>query len=1688
LAVNNRLVPEGKALIWQDLCNKIAATQFFACVIGHGCGECGLKSFARWQATRAATVCACDISSRVGRRFALSNLEKRKEIGSKSLAARSPQRSRSAAARCSAFLLDSLEGRLLLSSQVLGLDVSGFQGTVEWNQVAGAGKSFAFVKATEGMNTNDADFGPDVIGCLDNEITVGAYHLGHPDDYPTTTDAASEAQHFVDYVNSQGSEYGFDYFTAGNLRPVLDIEYNDADDPSGSYGDLSAWCLAWLNEVYNLTGVKGIIYTTQSYASELTGLSNFPLWVADPDGSATVVPSTGNWSTWAVKQYTGDPPNPTGSCPGVTGNVDLDVLNSGSTTLGNLEIGQAGSTPTISSVSPNPVTGSNNAQTLTISGSGFAAGDTVSFTTNSPYGTGATVNANIMSSTELTATYDFGTDPAQWNAQVLSSAGDSNAVGFSVDAPTPTISSTDTPSTPAGSPFTLTVYGTDFDHVSYIDFNGSRLTTSLIIAGGIVNGLSANVPASDVASSGNYPVTAVTPPPGGGTSNSLTVTATSTENVASQLVFGVEPSDVALDAFITPPIVVQIEDSSGNTVTRDDSDVTLSIASGSSGASLSGTLTVPADNGVATFSNISLNATGTYTLTATDTSDNLATISAAFTVSSPTISSISPDPVIGSYDPQTITITGSNFASGQQVILTETSPYQNQEYLTPTILSSTELQVSNIFGNDPGTWTAQIYYFVGDNDLESAPVSFSVNAPFPVITSIGPSSAPVGGSGVPLTVNGTTFEDASIIEFDGSPLYTSPEYDENGHIFALTAIVPASAVETAGEYPVTVISTGPGGGTSAAVNFNVTPSVTAPALGVSENDQGIANGQSTPINFGSVAQGQPGPSVTFDIDDTGTATLTVGPVSVPAGYTLAFAPATSVATGGSTSFVITLDSSTVGLAAGDITFDTNDPNNTTFSFPVTGTVTVPLAGTLYVDSKASGNNNGSSWANAFVSLQSALSAATSGDTIEVAQGTYYPTTGTDRTATFQLLDGVAIHGGYAPGGSAEPNPATYPTILSGDIGILGDNSDNSYHVVTGSGTDSTAVLDGFTITGGNADGTFQPGGGGIGGGDQIVGAGMLNVSGDPTVENCIFTNNAAGLDTTGDGGGAGMFNYYSSPTVTNCVFSNNTAGYGIFGAGGGVLNAYSSPTLIGCEFISNIAFDNGGGLDDDAGCSPTLINCTFNNNSSPGQYGAGGGIENDGSDLVLINCDFTRNASTNSGGAVANNYSSSTTLTNCVLWGNLTEIDNDDSAAATTVANSDIEGGYAGSGNINADPLFVDAANNNLQLQDNSPCINVGSNAALPANVTTDLAGIPRIINGTVDMGAYECVPGLAVTSGAVYTFSESSGGQGTLFISAGSVTLTSDISASLGSYILSIGDDASVMLASSQNIGGIQLTGSGILDLGIYSVIVNYGADNPSPMSTIYRYVASGYNGGAWNGTGIVSSAAAANPTAYTLGYADGDNPIDAANTGVPAGEIKIMYTVAGDANLSGGVDLSDLVIVASDFGKSGADWAEGDVNYDGNVDLSDLVIVASNFGASLAQEAGTSSIIAGAADPVDAAADAPTVSASPAWPVVVPTIAPAIAPTPVPIVGQVEMQLPLSVHVKTLRKPMPAKSNDVVLVSKPVRPADIGFVIASASADAQPNTSDDTVAGVWTAISQPANPLFSSEKRIGGTKALLD
>jgi len=374
-----------------------------------------------------------------------------------------------------------------------------------------------------------------------------------------------------------------------------------------------------------------------------------------------------------------------------------------------------------------------------------------------------------------------------------------------------------------------------------------------------------------------------------------------------------------------------------------------------------------------------------------------------------------------------------------------------------------------------------------------------------------------------------------------------------------------------------------------------------------------------------------------------------------------------------------------------------------------------VPGIVFVDKDATGANTGMSWSDAYNYLQFALLTAQSGDEIRVAKGIYkpdrdltHPNGNGNRFATFQLVDGVAIKGGYA--GFGEPYPDVrdlelYETILSGDLngndfGEMDHPSrdENSYHVLIASGTTLLTVLDGLTIMAGRANGSLEI--------DQMYrqGGAMYNDSGSPTVinctfsgnwpgiynifsslevTNCTFTQNASGpaMFNGGSGNpvltncnftgntGRGMYNSHVSTTLTNCTFTGNTGGGmdntdctpeltnctfrgNYAGSGGGMFNRNNSNTILtDCTFSGNSAETYGGGMYNAVGSNPVMTNCTFTGNSV--QDGYGGGIYNNDCSPTLTNCIISNNLAQVGGGIVNNGYNINTVLTNCVLIGNL---------------------------------------------------------------------------------------------------------------------------------------------------------------------------------------------------------------------------------------------------------------------------------------------------------------------------------------------------------------------------------------------------------------------------------------------------
>jgi hypothetical protein len=413
---------------------------------------------------------------------------------------------------------------------------------------------------------------------------------------------------------------------------------------------------------------------------------------------------------------------------------------------------------------------------------------------------------------------------------------------------------------------------------------------------------------------------------------------------------------------------------------------------------------------------------------------------------------------------------------------------------------------------------------------------------------------------------------------------------------------------------------------------------------------------------------------------------------------------------------------------------------------------------LFVDDDGPGEGD---WANAYVDLLDALNEAAALNSpveeIWVAAGTYRPDRGTgDPASAFYLINNVAVYGGFSGVETSrdQRDPDVNVTVLSGDLNgddyAGGGNSDNCYHVVFGGAVDETAVLDGFTISGGYANGPAL---------SERRGGGLYLVNASPTVRQCVFVDNATSA-TGGSYGGGGVYTERSAPHITDCTFANNFSG-----AGGGLLNLNGAPVLTGCVFVGNDSFQ-GGAIKTLTGGVVTLVNCVFAGNSVTAY---GGALYNADGDLSLTNCTVYDNEAAGAGGGVYNTGTGWLNLKNSIFWNNRDKTQDETSqvymnGGSILVNYSCIQGwtgNWAGAGNLSDDPLFADPANvpDGLRLSGGSPCIDAGDNDAVPFAVTVDLGGDPRFVD---DVGTPDTGQGLAplVDMGAFEFQGETGGGE----------------------------------------------------------------------------------------------------------------------------------------------------------------------------------------------------------------------------------------------------------------------------------------------------------------------------------------
>ncbi len=388
--------------------------------------------------------------------------------------------------------------------------------------------------------------------------------------------------------------------------------------------------------------------------------------------------------------------------------------------------------------------------------------------------------------------------------------------------------------------------------------------------------------------------------------------------------------------------------------------------------------------------------------------------------------------------------------------------------------------------------------------------------------------------------------------------------------------------------------------------------------------------------------------------------------------------------------------------------------------------------TEYVDAAGPGGI-GSSWADAHTNIQDAIDTADAGEEIWVRQGTY------NLGYQINVNKVVHIYGGFPLGGTpdwGDRDWEAYETTVDGVDGI-----DVAFHCFF---VTADATIDGFTITGGLADGS----------GIHARGAGIYTDLCSPTIANCyIWGNNAV------TGGGI-YLSTTSNAMITRCTFEVNGAEI----SGGAIyVNDFVSTIITNCTFTENFVTDvlgNGGGIFNYQSDS-IITNCVFSGQTI---LHHGGAICNNGSNPTITNCTFSENQAS-AGGAILNANTSSPTITNCILWGdtdledNPNEIHNIVPDSVPIIAYCDIQGsggstswdtslGTDGGGNIDVNPLFVGGLD--YRIAAGSPAIDAADNDALPADLADldgdedfgeeipyDLDDNPRLFNdpATTDSG-----------------------------------------------------------------------------------------------------------------------------------------------------------------------------------------------------------------------------------------------------------------------------------------------------------------------------------------------------------------
>ncbi len=456
------------------------------------------------------------------------------------------------------------------------------------------------------------------------------------------------------------------------------------------------------------------------------------------------------------------------------------------------------------------------------------------------------------------------------------------------------------------------------------------------------------------------------------------------------------------------------------------------------------------------------------------------------------------------------------------------------------------------------------------------------------------------------------------------------------------------------------------------------------------------------------------------------------------------APPYALVTSGSTN-ALTLPAVSVSANGSVFRFANVDSGYVSPSFSLG--VTPPVI--IYVNANAATPGDGSTWETALTNIQTAFLRGDVCSEIWVAAGTYPVTLAPDGSPSLAMKKGLRVYGGFA---GYETDPSQRDWVNNVAVLQAYTNAAVILNNASVAAIDKSALLDGFTIDGGNSSGNA-----------------VLNINASPTFRNCVFVHGSPGMWNTGG----------SRPIITDCVFSNNLqalanvqgsayvsnclfiANSGGLTTGGAIRTDAADLTIVDSQFLTNSA-GVGAALSFDDHATALVTRCVFEGNTGGAIYSVvsttlftddlvadnssfqGGAVTLVMSTLVLNNCTVAGNSASSLGGGVFN-YRGSLLATNTIFWNNsdlsgVTEsaqIHNE--SGTNTLSHSIVNrlAAYAGNQNAGFDPLFEDAPGNNFTPGSFSPAVEAGDDSAV-APGDLDLAGHIRVAGGAVDIGAVE--------------------------------------------------------------------------------------------------------------------------------------------------------------------------------------------------------------------------------------------------------------------------------------------------------------------------------------------------------------